>query len=128
MDTIASRDKQISSLENERDQDGDLILRLNDDLGNLKGKCAGLQGELSETQSLYEQTVQQNKKRYDDTVSRYEGDLKELREEKLDEKVRYETEIQNLTEQSETQSRHWSWRLKTRSAPTALLPKRPASF
>jgi len=97
-DFIASLEGRIANLENERDQDGDLILRLNDDIENLKGKCAGLQGELSETQDLFDKTVASDLKKYNDSVAKYEGQLKDLREEKLDEKVRYENQIQMLTE------------------------------
>ena len=61
-------------------------------------RSLGLQGELSETQDLFDKTVASDLKKYNDSVAKYEGQLKDLREQKLDEKVRYENQIQMLTE------------------------------
>lgn len=95
---IQRKEEKITRLQDERESDGDLIIKLNDDIEKFKLQCAGLQGELEETQHTLERTIATWKRKHENSNQDYEDQLATLREAKQDAQIAYEGRIQGLRE------------------------------
>merc|ERR1719242_1395404 len=92
-------EEKVSMLETEREQDGDLILKLNDDIESYKKSVADLDEQFQDFKALHDRVVEKDRKTLEKTKIDYDNQLTALREAKVDDRIRYEGEIQNLQEE-----------------------------